>query len=153
MSAQRPATSARIAGAACVLLALACALHAAAFRVRFITDPVGPRALPWLAAALIGTGGLLLLLRPGPPTDSFRSTTLRRTLLAFAGFFAYAALIEVLGFILSTTLLVTLLALLFDGRPLHAVFAAAAIAVLIWLTFVSGLGVPLPVGTLFLRGG
>ena len=147
-----PLRTGRIAGATCILLAFACALEAASFRVRFLTDPVGPRAMPWLAAALIGAGGLLLILRPGPATDWPQATMRRRIAIAFTGFLACAVLIETLGFLIMTTLLVTLLALLFDGRPLPALLAAAALAILLWLTFVLGLGVPLPIGTVFLRG-
>ena len=151
MSADRSG-SGRIAGAACVLLAITCAIEAASFRVRFLTDPVGPRMMPWLAASLIGAGGLLLLLKPGPATEWPQATMLRRIAVAFAAFLAYAVLIQTLGFILTTTLLITLLALLFDGRLLPALIAAAALTTLLWLTFVDGLGVPLPIGTLFLRG-
>lgn len=137
-----------------MLAAVAIALVARTFRVGFVTDPIGPRALPWLAAALLGTGGLILVLRPGdepdwPPAGPTRKA-IAITLLSFA---LYAVLIGPLGFVLATTLLMTVLARVFGGRLLPGLLAGAAFSGVMWLLFVAGLGVPLPIGILFTRGG
>lgn len=147
-------TGPRVAGTVCVLFAGMAALIARTFRVGFVTDPIGPRALPWLAAALLGLGGALLVLRPGaepqwPPAGPPRRA-IASTLAAFA---LYAILVGPLGFVLATTLLMTALARVFGGRLVPGLLAGAAFSGVLWLLFVAGLGVPLPGGILFTRGG
>jgi len=146
--------SERIAGSACVVAATTVALATRTFHVGFVTDPIGPRALPWLAAALLGLGGLILVLRPGkepawPPGGAPR----RGVALTLSSFALYAVLIGPLGFVLATTLLMTALARVFGGRLVPGLLAGAAFSAVMWLLFVTGLGVPLPIGILFTRGG
>jgi putative tricarboxylic transport membrane protein len=146
--------SQRLAGLACVLVAVAVALIARTFRVGFVTDPIGPRALPWLAAALLGLGGAVLALRPGAEPDWSPAGPTRRAIAATPVSFAlYAILIGPLGFVLATTLLMTVLARMFGGRLVPGLLAGAAFSGVMWLLFVAGLGVPLPGGILFTRGG
>jgi len=141
-----------LAGGASVATALAVVLETRRFHVGLLTDPVGPAALPLLAAGLIGLGGVLMLWRPSaaPPWPSL--AVLRRMAGALATFTAYAYLIEPLGFVLSTALVVGLLSLLFGGSPLRSMLAAVGFSLLLYVLFVYGLGLPLPVGRLFIAG-
>ena len=56
-----------------------------------------------------------------------------------------------IGFFLSTTLVVTGLAKLFGAELRQAVPAAALLAGVLWATFVVGLDLPLPIGSLWIR--
>ncbi len=139
-----------LAGAALLVLAVAVAFEARGFRVEFLTDPVGPRAFPWLAALLLGTAGVALLARPAAAAVVWpRVGGWRRLTLATVSFLAYAALLAPLGFVLATTLEVTLLSRAFGGRPWRSVLAAAAFSATLYLAFVYGLALSLPTGTLF----
>jgi putative tricarboxylic transport membrane protein len=144
----------RIAGGLCVVAAVGIALVARTYRVGFVTDPIGPRAMPWLAAALLGSGGVILGLRPGPEPDWPPPGPTRRGIaIAVLSLALYAILIGPFGFVLATTLLMTALARVFGGRLVPGLLAGAAFSGVMWLLFVMGLGVPLPIGMLFTRGG
>lgn len=146
--------SGRIAGVACLLVAATVAFIARTFTVGFVTDPIGPRALPWLASAILALGGAILCLRPGPEPDWPPAGPARWSIAAtLASFALYAILIGPLGFVLATTLLMTALARVFGGRLVTGLVAGAAFSGVLWLLFVTGLGVPLPIGILFTRGG
>jgi len=143
----------RIAAAALALLALAAAFEARGFRVSFLTDPVGPRALPWLAAGLLALGGALLLLRPDEDGPWPPWPGARRVAAAVGASLLYAGLLQPIGFIAATTLLVTLLSRMFGGRLLPSALTALALAGGLYALFALLLGVPLPIGALFLRRG
>ena len=54
----------RISGLVLLAAAAAIAIEARTFNVGFLTDPLGPKALPFFAGGLLGLGGLLLVIRP-----------------------------------------------------------------------------------------
>lgn len=142
----------RAAGAVLVAAALAVALEAGTFDVAFPTDPLGPKAFPLLAAVILGGGGFLLLVRPGDPPPWPPSPAWIRMGLATATFLVYPLLLAPLGFGVATTLEVTVLALLFRGSPVPSLAGAVAFTGLLWILFVHGLALPLPVGALWTGG-
>jgi putative tricarboxylic transport membrane protein len=143
----------RIAGAILLLLAAGVAWEARTFVVGFPADPVGPRALPLFAASILALGGVRFLLRPDPgPSWPDRSDQGR--LAAAVGLLAaYPVLLPTLGFVATTGGAVTALSLLFGGPRLRSVGAAFLFAGGLYLLFVQLLGVPLPLGSLFVAGG
>ena len=146
---QRPSTDVLV-GAAIVLAALAVGLEALTFDTSFPTDPLGPKAFPLVASALLILGGGWVLARPG----SARGEPVRGVVWAASASFAlYALALNPLGFVLSTVLGFVALSMLFGGRPLRACAAGTAFAVALYLLFVQGLGLPLPVGSIFVIGG
>lgn len=168
----KPAESARrrrIAGGSFVATGIVSAALAVGFHVGFLTDPIGPRALPWLGSALLALGGLLMLLRSGathssmqkpPQPDSLEdrrnhriTPEQRKVALALLTFLLYAAILSAAGFVLSTALLMTLLARFYGGTWKRGIVAGVAFSASLWLLFVQALGVPLPVGSIFLIGG
>ena len=144
-------TTERVAGAILVALGLAVGLEAMTFDVAFMTDPVGPKALPLLVAGIFLASGAATVAgsRRGPALPT--GPILVRMVAAVAAFLLYAAALPWLGFFLSTTLVVTVLALLYRGPPVRAVVSAALLSAGLWLLFVRLLSLPLPVGDLWIR--
>lgn len=141
-----PPSTDRIAGALLLALALAVALQARTFRVAFLTDPLGPRALPLLVAALLAACALVLLRRPGPGSPWPGARGLGRAGGGAAVFALYGLLLEPLGFGAATTAAVAGLGILFGGRPLRTLVAGLVVSGALWLLFVLALGIPLPLG-------
>jgi putative tricarboxylic transport membrane protein len=121
--------------------------EATTFDVVFRTDPVGPKALPLLAAAIFVGSGTFLALRPGRGGAWPPRPVLMRMGGAVVAFGAYAALIAPLGFVVATTATVSALSLLFGAPRRNAVGAALTLAVVLWYLFVWVLGLPLPLGS------
>ena len=59
-----PRKSTRVAGAVLVILAAAIGLEATTFNVAFVTDAIGPKALPMLVALILGIAALRMLIVP-----------------------------------------------------------------------------------------
>jgi putative tricarboxylic transport membrane protein len=148
-----------------VALGAAAAAEASTFDVAFLTDPVGPKALPYLAAAILVLAGGRVALRagvaaararparahePGLPEAPGRAR-LPRIAAAAGAFLAYAAVLPWLGFFASTTLVVALLSELYGAPRPHGLLAAALLTGTLWVLFVHLLGLPLPAGTLWIR--
>jgi putative tricarboxylic transport membrane protein len=141
----------RITGGVLALLGAAVALEATTFDVSFMTDPVGPKALPFLVAVMLIVAGLRALTRPREELSFPGRGTLLRVAGAVAAFLLYAVALPWVGFFLSTTLVVTALSLLYQGPPARSVFSAAVLSGALWLLFVRALSLPLPVGDLWIR--
>ena len=138
-------------GVALVLAGLAVGAEASTFDVFFLTDPVGPKALPFVVALIFLATGTFLAIRPGAAIQWPRSSTVTRMAGAIATFGTYAALLAPLGFVPSTTLCVTSLSMLFGGPWRRSLSAALLLSVILWYLFVWVLGLPLPLGSLWTR--
>lgn len=139
----------RIVGALLSALGLAVGAEATTFDVFFLTDPVGPKALPMLSAAIFVGAGLTLMARPKATPPWPGRPTLFRMLGAVLAFGVYAALLGPLGFVVATTATVSSLSLLFGGPVRRSVGAALGLSVALWYLFVWALGLPLPLGTVW----
>jgi len=139
----------RIAGGVLVALGIGIALEASTFEVAFLTDPVGPKALPLLAAVIFVASGAILLARPSSPRTWPRGAVLLRMAGAVATFAVYAAILAPLGFTVATTVAVGSLSLLFGGPWKRSILAALILSVVLWYLFVWVLGLPLPLGSVW----
>lgn len=141
----------RVAGGVLVAVGAAVGVEATTFDVRFLTDPVGPKALPLLVAVMLVVAGVHQTLRP----DHAAGWPPRRVLgmlgAATAAFLAYPLALDFLGFWLSTTLVVAALSHLYGAPPRRGVPAAGLLAGALWLLFVELLALPLPIGSLWMR--
>lgn len=134
-----------------VVVGLAVALEASTFNVNFLTDPLGPKALPWLVAALFVVAGLALgastpSSEPQPPAGRRRPVA-----GAAAVFFAWSLTLAPLGFVISTPIAVAALARLFGGDWKRGLLTGALLTSLLWLLFALALALPLPQGSLWTR--
>lgn len=135
-----------VAGAVLLAVALAVAGLALGFRVAFAADPLGPRALPLLAAVLMGAAGVALALRPGDAWPMPDGGASRRIAWAVAVFLAYVPLLPWAGFVPATALLVAGLGRLFGGPPWKVLVSGVGVAVALHLLFTAALGLALPAG-------
>ena len=139
----------RVAGILVTALGLAVGAEATTFDVLFRTDPVGPKALPLLAAVVFVGSGAFLVARPGKGGTWPPRAILVRMGGAVAAFGAYAALLAPLGFVIATTATVSALSILFGGPWKKAVGAAVTLAVVLWYVFVWVLDLLLPLGSVW----
>lgn len=142
--------SARMPGIVLTAAGIACAGEASSFDVAFLTDPVGPKALPLLVAAIFVVVGLHQAVKPNASSGWPNRAATARAGAATTAFLLYALLLPWFGFFSSTTLVVTALSRLFGAPLKHSAPAAAGLAGALWLLFVLGLGLPLPVGELWI---
>jgi len=143
--------AARAPGLLLIAAGVAGALEASTFDVAFMTDPVGPKALPYLVAAIFALAGTHVAFRPRAGIRCPPRPVLVRTGAATVAFLVYAAALPWVGFFASTTLVVATLSLLFGAAPRRALPAAALLSAVLWVVFVRVLGLPLPIGDLWIR--
>lgn len=143
----------RTAGLGILLLAAAVAWETRRFVVGFPADPVGPRALPLFAAAILALGTVHLLRRPEEEPTWPEARTGIQLLGATTLLFVYPVLLPLLGFVVTTGGVLAGLSLLFRGPRLRGALAAFLLSGGLYLLFVHALGIPLPVGRLFLAPG
>jgi putative tricarboxylic transport membrane protein len=141
----------RVPGLVLAIAGAAAGLEATTFDVNFMTDPVGPKALPYLAALTLVVAGLHAAARPQSDTRWPSRQMLWKLAGATSAFLLYAVALAVLGFVLSTTLVVAALSHLYGASPRRGVPAAAMLSAALWLLFVRLLALPLPIGELWIR--
>lgn len=145
----------RIFGVLLIVLAVAYGWGASQFPVPFGgSEAVGPETFPYLLAVVLGLSSLYLIVRPDPDNAWPWSRTGIELVIAVVVLLLYTALLQPLGFIISTTLAVGTLCWRM-GASLPRAYATGAVAgVVVFLIFNYALGLALPLGLLsFLEVG
>ncbi|UNK48025.1 tripartite tricarboxylate transporter TctB family protein [Lysobacter sp. S4-A87] len=153
MTTQPAALVQRLFAGAWLLTCIVFAVIGWDYQAEFSYEPVGPRAYPLLCLGLMAIGLAWLIVRPpalkheedDAPMDA---ALLRKAMLCIALLLAYAGLFEPLGFIPSSALVGSFIALLYGGRPLPAVTTCTLLSAGLYLLFDCLLEVPLPLGVL-----
>ncbi len=138
----------RIFGGIGLILAALYAWQATLIQESFLTDAVGPKAFPWIIAALMALASLYFLLKPDPEPDWPRAGRLAEIGFAVLVMFAYAQLLPVLGFVIATTLAAGYLTWRLGSTPLQSVVIGVATSVGIYVIFRLVLGLSLARGPL-----
>lgn len=123
------------------------------YHAEFSYEPVGPRAYPLLCLGLMAFGLCWLIVRPTPiardehdvPMDA---ALLRKVALCIALLLVHAGLFEPLGFVLSSALTGSCIALIYGGHVLRSVVTCALLSLGLYWLFDRVLEVPLPLGAL-----
>lgn len=163
---------ARLGGVLLLLVALAIGAEGLTFNVNFLTDPLGPKALPLLVAGLFGLAGAGLLREaaraggaesaapasasltapeaspagpPLPPPDAVRRMTSMLAVLL-----GYSLALTPLGFLVATPPAVAWMAQIFSARARQAWATGFTVAALLWALFTQLLALPLPTGDLWM---
>ena len=134
---------------ATITLAGGYALIALRFNVTAVGDPLGPSAFPLTLAVLMTLCALILLMRPADASVTASLQLAAKIGGVLSCLVGFALLVDWLGFLITTTLTMIALGLLFNGPRWRIVAGAIAFALLGYALFVAGLGLRLPVGSLF----
>lgn len=136
----------RILGAAAIAVAGIMLVFGYGLEAPFAYEPVGPRAFPLIAAAIIAVCGVILVLKPDA-ADETQPPMPGRAIVALSGsLLAYALLFQPIGFVLATTTLMIPIAVIFGARWWQGLVTGAVLAVSSFLLFDRVLDVVLPVG-------
>ncbi|SEM93454.1 tripartite tricarboxylate transporter TctB family protein [Halomonas caseinilytica] len=145
----------RIFGILMIVLAVAYGWGATQFPEPFGgSEAVGPETFPYLLAAVLTVSSLYLIVRPDPDNAWPWSRTGVELVIAVVVLLLYTALLQPLGFIISTTLAVGTLCWRMGATLPKAYVTGAVAGVVVFLVFNYALGLALPLGLLsFLEVG
>ncbi|MCW4150347.1 tripartite tricarboxylate transporter TctB family protein [Vreelandella janggokensis] len=139
----------RVLGIALIGLAAFIAVQAVQLEIPFSYEPVGPKAFPLGLSILLTLLSLVMILRPGDNGSWPHKTLALRLLLVLVLLLVYAVLFRQLGFIVSSMLVVTALARLFDATWGKALITGIIMSIVGYFLFTAALGISLPSGYLF----
>jgi putative tricarboxylic transport membrane protein len=113
-------------------------------------EPIGPKAYPLLLCGLMAACAAWLLVKPDPQADWPRERALQvKVAIMLVALFAWAVLLEPLGFIASTALASIAIGYLFDARWGPNLVAGLVSGIGLYLFFDKALDVVLPLGRLW----
>ncbi|WP_293174433.1 tripartite tricarboxylate transporter TctB family protein [Oceanithermus sp.] len=139
----------RIVGVLLLLLSIGYGLEALRLQADtgYLADPLGPRAFPLLLAAGLAVLSLYLISRPDLDPAWPPPRVLRGQLAMLVSFVVYSYALAPLGFLLATTLEMAFLSRLFGASWRTGLQGGLGLAVVLYVIFVFGLGIPLPLGS------
>ncbi len=139
----------RIFGILMIVLAVAYGWGTTQFNEPFGgAEAVGPETFPRLLAVVLALSSLYMIVRPDPDNAWPWSRTGIELIVAVVVLILYAALLQPLGFIISTTLAVGTLCWRMGARPVKAYVTGAVSGVAVYLLFSFALDLALPLGLL-----
>ncbi|WP_016854040.1 tripartite tricarboxylate transporter TctB family protein [Halomonas smyrnensis] len=139
----------RIFGVLLIALAVAYGWGATQFPEPFGgSEGVGPETFPLLLSVVLALSSLYLIVRPDPDNAWPWSRTGAELLIAVAVLIVYTALLQPLGFILSTLLAVGTLCWRMGAPPVRAYVTGGVAGVVVFLIFNFALDLALPLGPL-----
>lgn len=119
-------------------------------------DPIGPRPYPMLLLILMAIGTAILAFRPARFMDvidyGWSKPVVKNLVLCGLALLLYGILFEILGYVISTSLMAFAVGLLFDGKKIPTAIASVIMAILTYLLFEKALDVTLPSGLLSVIG-
>lgn len=139
----------RITGMLILLLAIAYGVAGNSFESDFITDPLGPTAFPVMLATVLGIFSLYLLFRPDPEPGWPSAGSWRRQGMALSALIVYGLVLEFIGFIVSSIVLVGFLSYMLGANRAFMIGTGVGASILLYFLFNNFLGLPLPAGEIF----
>lgn len=129
---------------------LALLIYACNFEAPISYDPVSTKSFPILLMGLISFCAIYLTVRPAimfePVELGWNKHMLGKLTLCAVTLTLYAALFELLGFIVATIIMTFALGKLFNGKTLPTVITALVLGLSTYYLFDRVLDVPLPLG-------
>lgn len=144
--------SGRIAATILLAFVLVLAISTSQIEYAFSSDPLGPRAFPYLLAAALVICGIWYFLAPGEAEPWPRSDVRRSAIILIAVTTGSVALMDHIGFLPAAFIMCACAAYLFGAAPLAAVGIGAAQAVFWFALFKYALGTYLPSGSWLFPG-
>ncbi|MEI4472691.1 tripartite tricarboxylate transporter TctB family protein [Frigidibacter sp. MR17.24] len=136
----------RIFGIIGLVLAVIYAWQASVIEESFLSDVVGPKAFPYIIAALLGLSSIFFLLKPDPEPEWPTWGRFAEIVFAVLVFVAYTELLPVLGFVVATVFCAAYLSWRLGSRPLGALLTGIGSSVGIYVVFHLLLGLALARG-------
>ena len=137
----------RMLGLVLLTLAVAYGWGAFNFPVAFAgPESVGPATFPKILAFIVGICSLYMLIKPDSMEEGFEFKALPELLFVLVVLVLYVFLMEPLGFILSTALMVATLCWRMGVKPSYAGMTGIVSSTLVFLLFHFELALPLPIG-------
>lgn len=136
----------RIFGAATVALSLLMMWAASLIEESFIQDPLGPKAFPLVIAGIMGLSGLVILFKPDAEPHWPGAVKMAELTATVGVFIAYAQLLPIAGFVLSTSVATAFLIWRLGGTTRQSLIGSVVIAVGIYALFQHVLGLNLAKG-------
>ena len=116
--------------------------------VPFSYDPLGPKFFPIAAGVILSILAVFTIINAKKVSFPASNTMLKTGFIVIL-LVIYQLTFDVLGFLLSTGILVFFISRIFAGKPLQALSAAVGVSITVYIIFNILLDVPLPVGTIF----
>jgi len=138
----------RIFGVFGVLLAIGFAIAASLIKESFLSDAVGPKAFPYIIAAVLGLSSAVIALRPDPEPIWPPLGQLIEILAAAVVMILYAQLLPVAGFVIATAFAAAYLSWRLGSSILGACMTGVGTSVGIYVVFHLVLGLSLARGPL-----
>ena len=138
----------RIFGVFGVLLAIGFAIAASQIQESFLSDAVGPKAFPYIIAAILGLSSAVIALRPDPEPIWPPLGQLIEILAAAVVMILYAQLLPVAGFVIATAFAAAYLSWRLGSTILGACLTGVGTSVGIYVVFHLVLGLSLARGPL-----
>lgn len=144
--------SGRITALALIAVAIIVGIGASQIEYAFSSDPLGPRAFPYLLAAILGLCGVWYLISPGEADPWPGADTLVRSAALIVVCAVAIAVMNLVGFIVSAAVICGVTAWMFGAAPAMAAIIGVAQALFWYVLFKIALGTYLPAGTLWFPG-
>jgi putative tricarboxylic transport membrane protein len=138
----------RIFGGIGFVIAIFYAWQASIIQESFLTDAVGPKVFPYIIAAVMGIASVYFLVKPDPEPHWPRAGRLAEIGLAALVLAAYAELLPVVGFVMSTAITAAYLTWRLGSRPIESIGIGIGTSVGIYAIFHLVLGLSLARGPL-----
>ena len=137
----------RIFGLIVIAVALGYGLSATGIEKSFFSDPMGPRAFPYLVTAVAVICGAVIAFRPDAEPTWPSGAVLLRLAFATAVLVVYAELLKPLGFLIPTALAAGIISYLIRPAALTAALTGVGLSLGLFVIFKYGLDlglVPVP---------
>ena len=133
----------RIFGLVVLAVALGYIFSATGIEKSFFSDPMGPRAFPYLIGGVCAVCGLVIALKPDPEPQWPAILALAKLGLACLVLVAYAELLKPMGFLVPTAIAAGVVSYLISPRVVPSVLAGIGLSVGLFVIFKYGLGLGL----------
>lgn len=139
----------RIAGSIILLFSIWYGFAASRLELGFLSGGLTPRQWPYALAVAMAILAIVIIVRVDPD-PKWPSLSKFIDLIGVAvSFVVYAYFLVIIGFLIATTIETAFLSNRFGAKPLQAIIVGVCASLLLYVIFVFGLGIPLPLGRIF----
>jgi putative tricarboxylic transport membrane protein len=112
----------------------------------FIQDPLGPKAFPMVIAAVMAVTGVVMMFKPDAEPEWPKLFKLLELLATLGVMVAYAQLLPIAGFVVSTFFITAFLCWRLGASPRQSLQGGALISIGVYALFQYALGLNLAAG-------